>query len=137
MLDALRNEHAALTERIPAGIEKAVNAKQEHLAKFETCEHARKRWLKQAGVAEENSVIREFLSEQDENAQELIPLWDQLLDTAQQCRKQNQANGALVEVHRRHVQRALDLLRGTEETPTYGPGGETRDRNDTHSLAKA
>jgi len=93
--------------------------------------------LKQTGVAEERDAIRKYLSGQDEEAQDLIALWDQLLDTAEQCREQNQANGSLVETHRRHVQRALDLLRGTEATPTYGPSGETRDNNDSHSLAKA
>jgi len=41
LLNALRNEHAALADRTPAGIEKAVKSKQDHLAKFETCEQAR------------------------------------------------------------------------------------------------
>lgn len=137
LLEALRAEHLALSERAAADIETAINAKQERLDRFERCEHHRKEWLRRAGVAEERSAIRKFLAAQTEHADQLVSLWDQLLTLAAECHDQNGANGALVEIHRRHVQRSLDLLRGTQDTPTYGPGGETRDRDDRHSLAKA
>lgn len=137
LLEALRLENEALAERQSDAIETAVRAKQAQLEVFELCERNRRQWLKQAGVTEERSAIREFLSTQPEVPTELISEWDRLLELATQCHNQNKANGALVEIHRRHVQRALDLLRGTQDTPTYGPAGEARGRDDTHSLAKA
>lgn len=137
LLEALNEEHTALNERQSDRIEAAVKAKQERLANFERCEQQRKRWLQQAGVAEQAGEIRDFLRKQESQPEELVALWDRLIATAGQCREQNRVNGALVEIHRRHVQRALDILRGTQETPTYGPYGETRSGDDTHSLAKA
>lgn len=136
LLETLDNEHEALGNREPERVKALLETKERQVAEFERIEWQRKTLLAQMDVAENNDEIRRFLASDKQHGEELVALWDRLIETAARCRERNQANGSLVEIHRRHVQRALDILRGTQPPPTYGPQGQTQG-NDTHSLAKA
>jgi flagellar biosynthesis/type III secretory pathway chaperone len=50
------------------------------------------------------------------------PAWDTLLGLIEQCKTQNQRNGALVKARSEQVRIALEALRGSEHT-SYEPGG--------------
>ena len=137
LLAALRDEHEALQQRVPSAIDSALESKTQRLKVFERTENERRRLLTTLQVPDNREAIGAYLAKQAEHGPALARQWSHLLAIAEQCHHQNQLNGALVEMQRRHVQRALDILRGTPENATYGPRGTTEPRSGSHTLAKA
>lgn len=139
LLEAMLREHEALLGRDALAIENAVDSKAQHLEAFETAEKRRKATLDEAAVPHDRASIRRFLDAlPDQQPDELATLWDRLLHVASACRDQNRINASLVEMARRHVQRALDVLRGTPGgAHTYGPGGQANHGSASHTLVKA
>ena len=137
LLSALRDEHDALQQRSASAIEAALEQKTQRLAVFEKQEVERRALLKALHVTDSRQAVDDFIAVQPAHASTLRQRWNQLLKLADECRNQNQLNGALVETQRRHVQRALDILSGTPESATYGPSGSTDRRSGSHTLAKA
>lgn len=137
LLAALRGEHEALQQRAASAIEAALDLKTERLSAFEQSEVERRQLLAALRIADDRETIGAFFAAQGDHATALTQCWSRLLDLADKCHAQNQLNGTLVETQRRHVMRALDILRGAPDTPTYGPTGTTDRHGGSHSLAKA
>ncbi len=137
LLSALQDEHEALQQRTASAIDSALTRKTQRLKDFDETERARRQLLRTLQVPDDRAAIGAFLTKQTDNAPALTQRWSRLLSVAAQCRHQNQLNGALVEMQRRQVQRALDVLRGAPESTTYGPTGTAERRGGSHSLAKA
>lgn len=64
-------------------------------------------------------------------AEELLPLWKALLETARKCQAENQLNSRIVESSRLQNERLLDILLGrTSNVELYGASGQKiKDRN--------
>lgn len=137
LLNALEQEHDALEQHSASAIQAALELKTERLAQFERSETERRRALSSLDIADNRGAIDAYFADQAKEMPALAQLWTELLDLAEACRRQNQSNGALVDTQRRHVQRALDILRGEPDATTYGPDGDTDRRSGSHSLAKA
>jgi flagellar biosynthesis/type III secretory pathway chaperone len=64
--------------------------------------------------------------------------WQTYLSLLQRCQRQNEINGAAVELNQRQVNQALNILLGIGNSQkTYGRSGEARPTNATNSLGKA
>lgn len=137
LLDALHDENDALQQRSAAAIESALERKTQRLSAFEKTEDERRRLLQTLDIGDDNDAVGKFLSSQAGPGVPLARRWTELLGIADECRRQNQVNGALVETQRRHVQRALDILRGAPDSATYGPTGAADRSGGSHTLAKA
>lgn len=137
LLAALRDEHEALQQHTTSVIDAALESKTQRLEQFERSENERRQLLASLRVPDNREAVGSYLAQQNEHADALTQRWSRLLGVADECRRQNELNGSLVEIQRRHVQRALDILRGAPETATYGPTGATERRDGSHTLAKA
>ena len=67
----------------------------------------------------------------------LETVWRELRDTLEACQRQNQINGGAIELSRRHAQQALILLRGDPNGNLYDQRGDSCNRPDGRSLARA
>ncbi len=139
LLAAMREEHEALLARDARRIEEALAQKSAFLGVFEKLELERTELFKLAGLPAARGLATDKLRDLAVSGQpDLVEMWGELLELAGQCRRQNEANGALVEASRRHVERALDLLHGDQgHTPTYRADGATARGSASRPIAKA
>lgn len=73
-----------------------------------------------------------------EAAQQVEPMWQELLKSLAVCRDKNQRNGALVGQRLTQVRRALAMLTGSEaQGGTYSPNGALQETHRSVSLAQA
>jgi flagella synthesis protein FlgN len=122
LLDALREEHQALTHRDMTALDHAVSKKSQQVAELEILGRDRDAALKTAGHAFGREGIESWLSHQPNGAAK--KLWQELQNLLLRCQRQNQINGGIVETSRRFTQRALSLLQGQSAEPAlYGPSG--------------
>ncbi len=117
---ALATEHDALCGTDAEKLEIAVNGKQTALDRLEQRSLARVRWLREAGIANQADTIAAALA----NSEEGHNLLQQLRESLQRCQYRNRLHGAIIQLSQTRTQRALNLLRGTEENPSYGPRGQ-------------
>ncbi len=133
LLDAIDAEFQALKGSDPGAVNSTLETKLRELGAFEQLENQRQTLF--AAADPSTAGIHHALAALDDD---LPHQWEQLLRLARECRQRNQTNAAIVEAGRRHVQRALDLLRGSpENSKTYGRKGDTHSASNGHTLAKA
>jgi flagellar biosynthesis/type III secretory pathway chaperone len=112
VLATLKDELAALHERVPEALLAASNAKAEAVARAARLEQQRRDYLAAnpgRPAAPESRLLNE------------------LKKLAAECRQQNDANGLLIRGQRRRIEGSLNVLRGGSAMPdTYGRDGETR-----------
>ena len=136
LLDILQREYGALKTNDLAAIEHAITHKQQQLAQVQACEQRRHALLQAAGFSLDKQGMSNYLRNAA-HAPSVQP-WQLLLKLSSQCQKQNQINGGLVDISRRHAQHVVAILRGqTPEPDLYGPAGETRSAGTTQTLATA
>ncbi|MEM8983248.1 MAG: flagellar export chaperone FlgN, partial [Pseudomonadota bacterium] len=76
----------------------------------------RKRMALQAFEA---SDVERYIAQRDS----LGPDWDSVLSLAEECRHANLTNGALLATRKRHTEKLLRLLRGSDSRSTYSQTG--------------
>ena len=139
LLAVLQHEHTLLSGRDPTAIEQATQEKQHFLAQLDASGQAHNAALRAAGYTEHTQSLQDWLEQLDKcTGSQLTPLWQRLESLLTACHRQNQLNGGVIEISRRHTQRALSILHGKpEETELYSPGGATSGTGFSRTLARA
>lgn len=139
LLAVLQHEHTLLSGRDASAIERTAEEKQHFLAQLDASGQAHSAALRAAGYAEHTQSMQDWLRQLDQHTgSQLTPLWQRLESLLTACRQQNQINGGIIEISRRHTQRALGILHGkSEETELYSPGGATCGTGFSRTLARA
>lgn len=136
LLQVLHREHAALTANTPDILEHAARDKLHCLKQVEAIAAERTELLRAAGVIARAQDAAAYLSAAPDTR--LAMRWQQGQRILVECRRQNQINGSVIELSRRHTLRALSLLRGqAHDQPVYSASGETCALPPSQSLATA
>lgn len=137
VLDLLQQENTAILARDGMAIEALVKAKLQAFERWEQVEKQRLGLLQQLGFSADNNGMRSCLKACDTSGQ-LQASWDRLLDLTAECRRQNEVNGASIEISRQQASEALAILRGQSgNATTYGAGGTTHYSSSQRDLGRA
>lgn len=132
LLHVLHREHAALTSNAPDMLEQAAHDKLLCLKQVEANAAARAEALQAAGAPAR--AAGDYLRAHPD--MRLGACWQQGQRILIECRRQNQINGSVIELSRRHTLRTLALLRGqSPDQPVYSASGETFAPPPSQSLA--
>lgn len=139
LLAVLQHEHTLVSGRDASAIEQIAQEKQQFLAQLDASGRAHSTALHAAGYTQHTQSMQDWLRQVDKNTgSQLTPLWQRLESLLTACRQQNQLNGGVIEISRRHTQRALGILLGkTEEAELYNPDGATSGSRFSRTLARA
>ncbi len=139
LLALLQHEHTLLSGRDASAIEQVAQEKQQFLAQLDASGRLHSAALRSAGYAEHTQSMQDWLRQIDKNTgSQLTALWQRLESLLTACHWQNQRNGGVIEISRRHTQRALGILLGKpEETELYNPAGATSGTGLSRTLARA
>lgn len=134
VLQILEAEQEALRQRDPERIEQCAADKDRALRQLAALQQDRQSLFQHTAPG---SRLGELVSRLDNRA-ETGPLQAQLVHLGEQCEALNAANGALIERLQQHARSALNILRGSDNSPDlYSGSGETTHLDDRHSLGRA
>ncbi len=138
LLAVLQHEHTLLSARDLSAIEQVTQEKQQFLAQLDASGQAHSAALRAAGYTQGQSLQQWLRQIDKDTGSRLTPLNQQLESLLTACHRQNSFNGGVIEISRRHTQRALNILLGKpEEAELYNPGGATRGTGYSRTLARA
>ncbi|MCB1874868.1 MAG: flagellar protein FlgN [Chromatiales bacterium] len=139
LLETLEQERSALTERASEKLSEIANRKLACARQCEQIAARRDHFLDVLQLPKGRVGIERLLERLQAAGDTGLQLpWRELLAIAARCRHLNQINGGIVELSRRHIHRALDLLRGQErDAELYGPAGMNTGSRIGHTLAVA
>lgn len=134
-VDILEQEHAALSQRDLVALERVIAEKRALVAELQLAGREREKLTAGNGARPQNQDVEDEVPP----APMLIPaLWEQLQALARKARQLSEVNASIIELSRRHVERALAILQGREaEVQIYDPTARTNRSPRSHSLAKA
>ena len=140
MLDILKKEYDVLKGSNYDALEAIINKKSAQATKLEDLEKQMKTMF---SMTENNNLLERFdtflkqvADPSDKKSLQII--WNQLLDTIDQCHEQNRINHRIVEASKTNIQQTLDILRGDSALPKlYGSSGKKDNDQKGHSLAVA
>lgn len=135
LLSILEDERDALASSDVVRIDGSGQNKNICIAQLEDLERERLDMCRLLAIP--NADFEAFLERHDDGGNTL-PLWQQFLGKLILCREANAVNGQVARFRKRHVERALHILRGSEEHEhgLYGPKGLDNSYDVTH-LGKA
>lgn len=82
-------------------------------------------------LALDSGDIDQFLS--DQQTRTPPRLWESFLIRLEECKETNAVNGAFTRIRRSHVEKALQILRGSpEKLGLYGPDGQNEQKDASH-----
>jgi flagella synthesis protein FlgN len=139
LLKILRQEYAAMANNDLPAIETQVNIKQELVKNIQENEQNFAAQMENTGIRLDQQGIDAALEGVDpREKQKVISFWDELRDLAEQCQRQNEINGRVLEINKINTQRLLNILRGQmpETQTTYGPSGKTNSKSESKSLVQ-
>jgi flagella synthesis protein FlgN len=139
LLDVLRQEYAAMANNELPALETQVNKKQELVKNIQENEQNFARQMENTGISLDQQGINTALEGVDPRVkQKVIAFWDELRDLAEECQRQNEINGRVLEINKINTQRLLNILRGQmpETQTTYGPSGKTNSKSESKSLVQ-
>lgn len=128
LLEVLENEFSALNESTtPEEIASIAVQKEQKLTNMEIASKQRISFL-----ASDTTLLSDPLKE----------LWDQLLKLAQECQRQNQINGHIINSAQRYAEQAISILHGQNpvngaDSSAYGSTGKAIQESQRRTLAKA
>lgn len=124
---ALGDERQALEAEDTAALDASGDAKRGCLARLERLDGERRQLLGLAGHREDDDGMAALLGASP-SGHPLHSLWAALRESAIRCRDANAVNGAIVQLRRQQIARALDVLRGGAESrpSVYGADGTQR-----------
>lgn len=125
---ALVSERKALEAQDPEALDASGGEKHTSLSNLEDLDRERRDLLSRHGFARDDSGMISLLQACGPG-HPLDQLWTQLREIALRCRDANQINGAIVQLRRQQISRALQILRGGTEaasSPTYTADGSSR-----------
>ena len=137
LLDCLSREHEALRTGINDDLDQAIQDKVSQLQNLDNLEKSRVKLVGNAGYGPDRTSMEACINWCDPDSR-LHALWSDMLKVIHACQANNRANGHAVEISRRHVRRALEILRGQpEDVELYQSGGNTNPTLAGRSLGKA
>ncbi len=121
LLTLLAREREALTTSTVDDIDACVKLKVGCVSRLEQLDKTRAELCQALSLSNED--IEQHLSHHDSNYP--AGSWETLLVNLQKCRDANAVNGSVTRVRRSHVEKALQVLRGADNTAPalYGPDG--------------
>lgn len=140
LAERLGLEAAALAAGDALAVEQALAPKLAALQTFDTLDRERERLLAEAGCDDLAQTGQWLAAADPRQSSGALAHWQQLLDLAAECSRQNQVNGQIIQAGLRHTRQVLELLSGRppEETAPYGPPqARPSAASPGHSLGKA
>jgi len=137
LLEILYKEREALTGKDPDVVRQIAADKQEAAAQLETYSRMRNEHLLNHGFDDEHDALDKVIVAYPEAAS-LTTVRNKLQVILEQCKKQNQINGSILDGSQRGIRQALNILRGqTAPTEVYTKSGTTSHQAQTSTLTKA
>ena len=137
LLITLEQQQQSLADQKPARIEASANASYNCIQELEQLEKKRNALAARLGYAASNDGMENLIRWCDYDGT-LGMQWRKLLELARRCRDCNQVNGAVVDINRRRVRQALEILRGQQpDAELYGRSGQSAPDTLSRPLAKA
>lgn len=134
MQGALKREYQALQDKDLATLDACIADKQRLHDEIETLERQRHELLRGTGYSPSAQGMEAYVRTHPATEQP----WRQVVQLTGTCHYQNQLNGSLIDLTRRHVKRLLSLLHGqAPDQELYGPGGQTRTHGGSRTVITA
>lgn len=140
---SLQHEHQCLAEKALDKLTAAVEAKQTLLGEFDSAVSSRMDTLSTLGLDprhEPQATTLKLIQDCAKELPEIMQHWLELEGLLEQCKEQNEINGAIIEVSSHSLQTAYALLTASTsgETDLYNAKGISRKGGGTgNTLAKA
>ena len=113
----LTQEHTAISGKNLQGIESTLAAKQQLMEGLEAFSRELLARISQYSPDKKVGVVV-FLRRLDpQGTWGLESLWQQINELLSQCRQKNSTNGKIISLNHRHIQQALEILRGEVQNP--------------------
>ena len=143
LLESLQQEHQCLADKALDQLTAAVEQKKSLLDQFDVAVTSRMETLSTLGLdlqGDTQSNTLEIIRDCGKDLPEIMDHWSDLEGLLQQCKEQNEINGAVIEVSSHSLQTAYTLLTASNagEADLYNAKGISRKGGGTgNSLAKA
>lgn len=129
----LQQEQACLVEANVNGVTDLLNEKSMLVAQATDLAVARHHALAAAGHDASEAGMQAWIATQ-ENRNESVQIWNDLVDLAREAKEINRTNGLLINQQLSRNEAALNILRGSEPgSNVYGPNGQTAARSPSRS----
>lgn len=136
---ALQQEQSALREQNLDPLPQLAQQKEQYTARINQLEAQRGELLQGAGYESDPQQMETFLSRLDRNARRQgQQLWDEIMELASSCERQNKVNGVVVSHQQRRAQTLIAMLRNEAGgSDVYAADGNKEGHQNGHSLARA
>ncbi len=133
LLSLLEDERDALSTENIETIDECGRNKADCVVQLEAFDNRRAQLCDDLKL--DNAEINNFLNNQ--HTVSVPNQWETFLVKLEKCREANAVNGSFVRIRRGHIEKALQILRGSPVSPAlYGPNG-LDDPNDVTHLGHA
>lgn len=126
LLDALAQEAACLGQRDPLRLSEIADHKSRLVDLINDLTRRQQLWLQEHSYSNVDELLTKIASDDDPMDTTVRTLWDEIMQMGKACKKQNELNGAYLDLLRQHVDRALDIIYRQNGQTTYGPDGAAR-----------
>lgn len=142
MLDALREEHRALSSTDLESFERSVRTKQDQVKILEQTQAQLDALTPILNGKFSKTTIVKYIGKLPVSSQrsQLENLWDTLQRTTKGCSEQNIINNRIMDASSTHLRQVISILRGDLSGPTanvYGASGRQKTHSNGQSLATA
>lgn len=142
MLNALHEEHSALSSSDIESFERAVRNKQDQVTILEKMQSQLSQLEPMLNGKFSKETVEKYIGNIPDSPQksQLEDLWGKLLKTTTDCSDQNIINNRIMDASSTHLRQAISILRGDLTGPTvniYGASGKQSNDSQGHSLATA
>ncbi len=137
LVQILTDEHEVLRDGEPEALVKISGRKHALVEDLEEIGKRRTVMVHQAGFSEQRDNILQMLSKLGDD-HPVQKEWRRLLNSLEECKRQNIVNGGVIELAFRRNSQALSLLRGdSPESTTYGKNGRQGSNTGSRPIAQA
>lgn len=139
LLNALNNEHKALSENDLQSVQTIAEEKILLMEHLEDLNKERRTLLETAGLDITSTGIADFFQNSNSpRAPQMKALWEAISTLSSQCEKQNNINGIVIEANKRHTENALSILQGKQQkTELYSKKGASIKSSHNQTLLRA
>ncbi len=139
LLNALINEHQALSENNHQSIEAIAKEKIILMEQLEDLDKERRNLLEKAGLDLEATGIKDFFNNSSSpRAPIMKSIWEKISKLTRDCEKQNNINGMIIENNKQHTENALSILQGKQQnTELYSNKGTSIKMSKQQTLIRA
>lgn len=142
MLNALHEEHQALSSSDIDSLERAIRNKQDQVVILERMQSQLSALEPMLNGKFSKASIDSYIQKMPACSQktQLEKLWKELQQTTMDCSNQNVTNNRIMDASGTHLRQAISILRGDLTGPTvniYGASGKQNNNSQRQSLATA